>query len=98
MSKSFVDEHLLGWAGSLFIGLAGDEVSDVYDALLAQAQTLAAANQVEDSVAAWVLHYQLSYGNLIPNLIVGGTIVLMLLCLLPTIKHAYRLLTKAKTD
>jgi hypothetical protein len=90
---SFVKQHLTGWISAAVLGGAGLVANNVYQALIAQGQAYAAANQVDDSMASWMLHQQTSYGDVIPNLIMAGTFLIVFICLLPTIKHAIRLAT-----
>jgi len=91
--KNFVSQHLTGWIMAGVALVTGLVVNGVYSALIAQGQAYAAANQVDDSMASWMLHQQASYGDVIPNLIIGGMVLVIFLCLLPTIKHAYKLAT-----
>ena len=91
--REFLQTHYLGIVLALVFGATGAVVNNIYQALMAQAQSYAAANQVNDSMADWMIHQQLSYGDLIPNLILLGTFLTVFLCLLPTIKHAIKLAT-----
>ena len=87
----FLSSHSTGLISAALLAVAGVVVDNVYEALLAQGQAYAAANQVEDSMASWMLHQQASYGDVIPNLIIAGTVILVTLCLLPTVRHLIRL-------
>jgi len=89
--ESFVSQHFTGWVCAAVFGIIGLVVNNVYQGLIAQGQAYAAANQVDDSMASWMLHQQTSYGDVIPNLILAGTFLIVFFCLLPTIKHAIRL-------
>lgn len=92
--KDFLLKHTTGIVLACFAGGGGIIVHNVYDAMIAQAQAYAAANQVEDSMASWMLHQQTSYGDVIPNMVIFGTLLVVTLCLLPTIKHAIKLMVK----
>jgi large-conductance mechanosensitive channel len=91
----FASKHIAGWLLAVLTVIGGFTVNSVYQNILTPLQAQAAAGQLDDSNTSWVLHQQMSYGDVIPNVIIGMTIVFTFLFLLPTIKHAIRL---AKTD
>ena len=93
--RSFISQHITGWCLAAVATIGGVIVNGVYETVMAPVQAGVAANQLEDSTAAWVLHYQTSFGHVIPNLIIAVTFITVIICLLPTIKHAYKM---AKLD
>jgi len=89
--QSFIASQIGRWVFGIIVLIAGLQLHNVYSATLAQWQTIAAANQLEDSMASWIIHQQMSYGELIPNIILVATLAIVILIILPTIKHAINL-------
>lgn len=88
--KSFAAKHWLGWVMSVASLVLGLIVSKVYMVFRAPFEATVAVNQVNDSIADFVVHQQMTYNNLVGNVIFGVTAVLVVLFLVPTIRGLIR--------
>jgi hypothetical protein len=91
--ESFIATQIVRYILCGIVFVIGLQIHTVYGALLAQWQTTAAANQLEDSITSWMLHQQMSYGVIIPYTIIFITSIIIIFILLPTFKH---ILSKVK--
>lgn len=89
--KSFVRKHIVGWVAAIIAIMTGTLGSKIYAAYRGPVEAQIAAQQTTDSNTAWALHTA-AQNDLFPLLIGGGTFVIVLLFLLPTIVHAFKML------
>jgi len=88
--KTFVRKHIVGWVLAVLTVMAGMLGDKMYSVYRGPVEAQIAAQQVQDSNTAFALH-QAAQNDLFPILIGGGTFVIVLLFLLPTIVHAIKL-------
>ncbi len=93
--KTFIQQHFAAWCWAALFGIIGVVINNIYQTILAPLQAEVAAGQVEDSMASWVLHQQTSYGDVIPNVIIAATAIIVAAFLVPTLIHAFK---RAITD
>lgn len=93
--KTFIQQHLAAWCWAALFGTIGVVINSIYQTILAPLQAEVAAGQLDDSMASWVLHQQTSYGDVIPNVIIAGTVIITVAFLVPTLIHAFK---RAITD
>jgi hypothetical protein len=85
--ESFIATQIVRYILCGIVFMIGLQIHTEYVALLAQWQTTAAANQLEDSMTSWMVHQQMSYGTIVPYAIIFVTLITIIFILLPTFKH-----------
>lgn len=89
--KSFVRKHISRWAVACGLIALAVVANDLYSTIMSQLQMQTAVGQLKDSASAWILYYQVSYGQVFPNLVIIMTVLGTGLLLLPTIKDLLKL-------
>lgn len=82
--RPFYKRHILGWAMSVGSIVSAAAADILYRAFSSPVEANVAARQVNDSMADFVLHQQMSYNHMVPTLIWGLATVAIMLFLLPT--------------
>jgi len=90
IKKFKLSNHITGIVSAILSIIVGLILSKIYDAVQGAVESQIAAKQVEDSTAWWGLYQSMTQGNLVPSLIIIGTIVLVILFLLPLFKAMFK--------
>lgn len=88
--KSFMARHKIGWIGVGTFVVLWIITSNIYSTFRASFEASVAVNQLKDSIIQYSIVQKVLYGNLGPNIINGIFFVLIILCLIPTVKDVIR--------